>query len=80
MGVFGICVTFIMVWWLTFILALPFGNHGARELGHEVEHGTDPGAPVRPRLKLKAMIASGIALPVVIVIWAVVQFHLLTLV
>lgn len=78
MGVFGFCVTFIIVWWMVFFVTLPFGIRGMAESGQEIARGTDPGAPVDPKLKTKALWASAIALPIVIVIWTVVQFHLLT--
>jgi len=77
MGVFGFCVTFIIVWWIAFFTTLPFGIRGAGETGEEVARGNDPGAPSNPKLKTKALVASGIALPIVIAIWAAVQFHLL---
>jgi predicted secreted protein len=77
MGVFGFIVTFIIVWWLVFFATLPFGVRGAAEAGEKLSRGADPGAPVDPKLKTKALAASAIALPIVLIIWACVEFHLL---
>jgi predicted secreted protein len=53
----GAVVTFVVVWWLVFFMALPFGaapdEHPAR--GH-VES-----APAKPRLLLKTLIATVLA-------------------
>ena len=56
-------VVFAIIWWLVFFMALPFG---VRQSDH-VQPGQDPGAPVRPRLGLKALITTGVT----IVLWGV---------
>ena len=57
MSGFGILVVFVVVWWLVFLMALPFGVPQPEE----VEPGHDPGAPENPRVMLKALIATAIA-------------------
>ncbi len=54
MDPFGIIVVFVIVWWIAFFIALPFGikTPETQEPGHA------PGAPVRPRLWIKAAIAT----------------------
>jgi predicted secreted protein len=50
-------VLFVIIWWLVFFAVLPWGirRAGDEALGH------DAGAPLRPRLVLKAAITTGIA-------------------
>jgi predicted secreted protein len=49
----GIAV-FITIWWTVLFAVLPFGVRSQHEEGTVVS-GTDPGAPVRPRLLVKAL-------------------------
>ena len=54
-------VVFTISWWLVFFLILPFGNVSYSETETDAGLGTEPGAPVRPRLKRKALIATAAA-------------------
>lgn len=45
---------FITIWWTVLFAVLPFGVRSQHEEGAIVS-GTDPGAPVRPRLLMKAL-------------------------
>lgn len=51
---------FFVIWWLSFVAVLPIGNRSQAEAG-EVVAGTDPGAPVVPRLVHKLLMATGLA-------------------
>ena len=55
-------VVFTIVWWVAFFAALPFGIT-ARHEDEQVDpvQGAEPGAPVRPRLIPKAIIATIVA-------------------
>ena len=53
----GAIVTFVMVWWLIFFMALPFG--AAPEEAPQT--GNVESAPARPRLLLKAAVATVLA-------------------
>ncbi len=57
MSWFGILVVFFIVWWLVFFITLPFGVSAPEnpQAGHE------PGAPVKPRLAIKALITTAVA-------------------
>jgi predicted secreted protein len=57
MGVFGLIVVYVIVWWIVFFVALPVGVRQDRA----VEEGHDPGAPDRPMLWRKAAAATVIA-------------------
>jgi predicted secreted protein len=50
-------VLFVLIWWMVFFMTLPWG---IRRAGGE-EQGHDAGAPLRPRLWLKAGITTVIA-------------------
>ena len=54
----GAIVTFVMVWWLIFFMALPFG--AAPEAAPQA--GNVESAPARPRLLLKAAVATVLAI------------------
>jgi predicted secreted protein len=46
MDCFSAGIVFVMVWWLVLFMVLPFGASPP----DEVEPGTAPSAPARPRL------------------------------
>lgn len=50
-------VLFVLIWWMVFFMTLPWGirRAGGEALGH------DAGAPVKPRLWLKAAITTVIS-------------------
>lgn len=58
MNWFTIGLTFVIVWWLVLFMVLPFGARPP----DEVEPGTTPSAPAKPRLGLKFAITTLIAL------------------
>lgn len=66
-------VTFIIVWWTSLFLVLPFGVKGQWEEG-KVKDGSEPGAPVKPLILRKFMITTGIA----VVMWGVVYLIIVT--
>ncbi|MET0606584.1 MAG: DUF1467 family protein [Beijerinckiaceae bacterium] len=51
---------YFVVWWTLLFAVLPFGVRSQAESG-EVTPGTDPGAPVAPRLWVKALWTSIVA-------------------
>ena len=58
---------FAIVWFLALLVALPMGSRSAHESGETGVTGTDPGAPVQPRLGLKLALATLAAA----IVWAV---------
>jgi predicted secreted protein len=61
MQIGSIIAVFFVIWWLTFVAVLPIGDRSQHEAG-EVVAGTEPGAPVAPRLLRKALITTVLAL------------------
>lgn len=46
---------YFTIWWVTLLAILPFGVRSLHEEeGHDAPAGADPGAPVAPRLWVKA--------------------------
>ena len=58
MSTTGLVVSFVLFWWLFFFMALPFGVSPPEE--PEIGHATS--APERPRLWLKAGVATVLAI------------------
>jgi len=61
MQIGSLIAVYFVVWWLTFVAVLPIGSHSHHEMGAEIVAGSDPGAPVRPRLITKGLIATVLA-------------------
>lgn len=54
---------FLTIWFVVLFAVLPFGVRSQHEQGDFVP-GTDPGAPVAPRLLLKAVLTTFVSLVV----------------
>ncbi|MGE0630612.1 MAG: DUF1467 family protein [Parvibaculaceae bacterium] len=67
----GIAVYFI-IWWTVLFAVLPWGVRNAHEAGETVETGNEPGAPVKPRLLLKALITTVVAAIIFAGVYAIV--------
>jgi len=61
MQIGSIIAIFFVVWWLSLVAVIPIGNRSQAEAG-EVVAGTEPGAPVVPRLVLKLLLATLLAI------------------
>jgi predicted secreted protein len=76
MGIAGSLMVISIAWWLAFFALLPVGVRSQLEEGNVVP-GTEPSAPVAPRLWRKA----GWALVVALVVWgalfSVIEFQLI---
>lgn len=66
-------VAYLIIWWMVFLAALPFGVRGQWEHG-EVAPGTEPGAPHHPMLWKKVMWTSLITAGIWLVVFLVVTF------
>lgn len=61
MSVVTLILVFVIIWWLVFFAALPFGVQSLHEGDGNEAEGTDPGAPSNPNLRKKAVVTSLIA-------------------
>ena len=59
MSLAGGIVIFGVMWWLVLFMVLPFGVISQHEV-EGAEAGTDPGAPIAPKLVRKMLITTGI--------------------
>ena len=75
MGALSIILIFVIFWWISWFIVLPFGIKTVEN----PEPGHTESAPVKPRLWLKAAIASGIAAAITGAIVAVVAAGWLSL-
>ena len=72
---FATGVTFVIVWWLVLFMVLPFGARPP----DEVEPGTAPSAPARPRIPLKFALTTVIAAALTALILWLLQSGLIQL-
>jgi predicted secreted protein len=73
----GIAVYFI-IWWIVLFAVLPWGIQSQHETGTS-EELADPGAPVRPRIGLKALVTTVIAAVIFAAFWTSLEYRLVTL-
>ena len=64
---------FITIWFTVLFAVLPFGIRSQAE-GGDFPAGTDPGAPVAPRLLAKAIWTTGLSVLVFVLFLAYVHF------
>lgn len=65
----GLALYFV-IWWLVIFAVLPFGVRSQQEAG-EVVPGSDPGAPVAPRLRRVVGITTIVAAIIFLIVWYV---------
>lgn len=58
----SLLAVFFVLWWISFVTVLPIGNRSFHEAGETVVAGSDPGAPIAPRIWLKVLMATVLAL------------------
>ena len=69
---------YFVIWWITLFLTLPFGVRSQHEDG-EMAAGTDPGAPVIPRLGRKLRLTTVVAALIFAACYVIYVNHLATL-
>ena len=69
---------FFLIWWVVLFAVLPFGVRSQHEDG-EMAAGTDPGAPVVPRLGRKLLLTTVVAALIFAACYVVYVNHLVTL-
>ena len=57
MNIFATAVTFLVIWWLILFMVLPFGAAPPEEVGD----GHARSAPAKPRLLIKILITTALA-------------------
>ena len=69
---------FFLIWWVVLFAVLPWGIHSQQE-GGDIAPGTDPGAPVLPKLGRKLIWTTLVAAVVFAAFYVVVANRLVTL-
>jgi predicted secreted protein len=64
---------FFTIWWTVLFAILPFGVRSLHEEGGGPA-GSDPGAPVNPRLGAKALWTTAVSCVVFGVVWLVAEY------
>ena len=70
---FSAILVYVIVWWLVFFMSLPVGARSYHEAGEDVETGNAESAPMRPRLWLKAGVATVIAAILTVIIYFLID-------
>ena len=73
----GVAIYFI-IWWVVLFAVLPWGVQSAHEAGETVESGNEPGAPINPRLVLKAIVTTLISAVIFAIVHTVIASGLLS--
>ena len=68
---------FFLIWWVVLFAVLPFGVRSQHEDG-EMAAGTDPGAPVLPRLGRKLFLTTVVSALIFAACYVVYVNHLIT--
>ncbi len=53
---------YITIWWVTLFAILPLGVRSVHEEPEAQAAGTDPGAPVAPKLVMKALLTTAVSI------------------
>jgi predicted secreted protein len=70
---------FFIFWFLALQIVMPMGVKIPHEAGDSVVAGTDPGAPYKPNLGFKALIATAVAVVLWGILYALILLHVLDL-
>ena len=64
---------FFTIWWIVLFAVLPFGVRSQHE-GVDYAGGTDPGAPIAPRLLMKASVTTVISAIIFALLWSFMHY------
>lgn len=76
MDIFTGAGVFLIIWWTALFAILPLGGKTYWSEGQDVPvKGMDWGAPIKPNLKRKFLITTGISVVLWVLLWACLHFH-----
>lgn len=78
MSITTMLAIYFLIWWIVLFAVLPWGVHSQHE-GSEMASGTDPGAPIVPRLRLKLIWTTIVTTIVFVAFFIVYSYQLVTL-
>lgn len=72
----GLAIYFVF-WWLSLYLVLPIGIED-RPIEDGRPIGSSDGAPTRPKMRKKLLMATGLSMIIYAVFWSLIQFGVLS--
>ena len=78
MGPSTAIAVYLTIWWVVFLGILPIGVISHADAGIDKGDGGDPGAPVDPKLKKKAITTTWVSAIIFVVVWSLFAFHIIT--
>lgn len=78
MGIATLILVYVIVWWLVFFMALPFGSKPQHDSEDGIVLGTAPSAPEDPKLGIKAFWTSIISLALTVAYYFVATSGLIS--
>ena len=75
---FTMFAIYLTIWWTVLFAILPLGTQTHAEAGVDPKGG-DPGSPVDPKLKKKALTTTWVSAVAFAILWLVIHFKLVTL-
>lgn len=76
MNLFTCICVYLTIWWTVLFAVLPWGVKSFAEAGIKPPAGSDPGAPIDPKLGRKFITTSWVSAIVFAILWVVITFHL----
>ena len=76
LGLFTLVAIYLTVWWTVLFAVLPLGMRSHHEAGVDPGAGGDPGSPVEPNLKRKAITTTWVSAIVWVVVVAAAEIAL----
>ena len=70
---------YFITWWMVLFAILPLGVRSHHDEGTTPGEGHDPGAPVNPNLKKKAITTSWVTAIILAIVWIIARFNLVQL-
>ncbi len=77
-GPITLVAIYLTIWWTVLFAVLPLGVQSRADAGLPND-GSDPGAPVDPKLKKKFITTTWVSTVVFAILWLVVHFKLIDL-
>ena len=78
MSLFTSVAVYLTIWWTVLFAVLPLGVQSRADAGLPND-GSDPGAPVDPKLKKKFITTTWVSAILFAILWAVLHFNLVHL-
>ena len=79
MSITGAIIVYVIIWWIVFFSVLPIGIQSKNEEFKETIKGSDPGAPINPKIAKRFLITTIITSLLFIMVYYLVSSNLINL-